>query len=187
MTKVKHLAETKRSVVIAVSEGIRLTDGRFVCELGSMSDYVDAFGHKQLSGCASFLANKVTEATGLKSRPIEFSTLQRCATHMASRIDVDEASAVGFVACQAAMEGHTGMMVTIQVTSREPYLVTYNKYDIHEIANVERKVPRDWIINDGTYVSEKYLEYARPLILGNILPYYAGGLPRHLTLHNKNK
>lgn len=85
------------------------------------------------------------------------------------------------------MEGHTGMMITIQVTSREPYLVTYNKYDIHEIANVERKVPRDWIINDGTYVSEKYLEYARPLILGNILPYYAGGLPKHLTLHTKDK
>lgn len=187
MEKVKHLAETKRSVVIAVSEGVRLADGRFVCELGNMSDYVDAFGHKQLSGCASFLTNKITEATGLKSRPIEFSTLQRCATHMASRVDVDEAAAVGFVACQAAMEGHTGMMITIQVTSREPYLVTYNKYDIHEIANVERKVPRDWIINDGTYVSEKYLEYARPLILGNILPYYAGGLPKHLTLHTKDK
>ena len=187
MTKVKQLAETKRSVVNAVSEGVSLPDGRFVCELGNMNDYVDAFGHKQLSGCASYLANKVTEATGLKSRPIEFSTLQRCATHMASRIDVDEASAVGFVACQAAMEGNTGMMVTIQVVSREPYLVTYNKYDIHEIANVERKVPRDWIINDGTYVSEKYLEYARPLILGNILPYYAGGLPRHLTLHSTAK
>ena len=187
MEKVKHLAETKSSVVIAVSEGISLADGRFVCELGNSNDYVDAFGHKQLSGCASFLANKVTQETGLKSRAIEFSTLQRCATHMASRADVTEALDVGYIACEAAMQGQTGMMVTIQVNSREPYMVTYNKYDIHEIANVERKVPHDWIINNGTYVSDKYIEYASPLIIGTILPYYAGGLPRHLTLKNKAK
>lgn len=187
MEKVKYLASVKSSVVVAVSEGITLADGRFVCELGNSNDFVDAFGHKQLSGCASFLANKVTEATGLKSRAIEFSTLQRCATHLASRVDIDEATNVGFVACQAAMEGNTGMMITIQVTSREPYLVSYNKYDIHEIANVERKVPHDWIINNDTYVSEKYLEYARPLIIGTILPYFAGGLPKHLTLKNKNR
>lgn len=183
--RVKHLAEVKSSVVIAVSEGISLADGRFVCELGNSSDFVDAFGHKQLSGCASFLANKVTEATGLKSRAIEFSTLQRCATHLASRKDIDEAYNVGYIACQSAINGDTGMMIIIQVTCREPYMVSYNKYDIHEIANVEKKVPHDWIINDGTYVSEKYLEYARPLIIGTILPYYSGGLPKHLTLKNK--
>lgn len=185
MTKVKDLAEKKSSVVIAVSEGIKLADGRFVCELGNSNDYVDAFGHKQLSGCASYLANLVTAETGLKSRAIELSTLQRCATHVASRVDIDEADNVGYVACQAAMNGETGQMIIIQVTSREPYMVMYNKYDIHEIANVEKKVPHDWIINDGTYVSEKYLEYARPLIIGTILPYYAGGLPKHLTLKKK--
>jgi 6-phosphofructokinase 1 len=184
--KVKHLAATKRSVVIAVSEGLRLEDGRFVCELGNSSDYVDPFGHKQLSGCAAFLARKVSEETGLKSRAIEFSTLQRCSTHMASRIDVDEAYNVGYIACQSAMNGDTGMMIIIQVVSREPYMTMYNKYDIHEIANVEKKVPHDWIINDGTYVSEKYLEYARPLIIGTIIPYYASGIPKHLTLKNKN-
>ena len=185
LEKVKDLAAKKSSVVIAVSEGINLADGRFVCELGGSSDFVDAFGHKQLSGCASYLANRVTEATGLKSRAIEFSTLQRCATHMASRTDIDEAYNVGYIACEAAMNGDTGMMVIIQVNGREPYLVSYNKYDIHEIANVEKKVPHDWIINDGTYVSEKYLEYARPLIIGTILPYYSAGIPRHLTLKNK--
>ncbi len=185
MDRVKKLAAEKSSVVIAVSEGIKLADGRFVCELGTGSDYVDAFGHKQLSGCAVVLANKVAEATGLKTRAIEFSTLQRCATHIASRTDIDEASNVGYIACDAAMHGETGMMVIIEVETREPYLVNYNKYDIHEIANVERKVPRDWIINDGTYVSDKYLEYAAPLIIGTMLPYYAGGLPRHLTLKNK--
>ncbi|MBR0409685.1 MAG: 6-phosphofructokinase [Eubacterium sp.] len=187
MAKVKELAAVKSSVVIAVSEGVKVADGRFVCELGASNDYVDAFGHKQLSGCASYLANLVTAETGLKSRAIEFSTLQRCATHMASRIDIDEAYNVGYVACQAAMNGETGQMIIIQIRSREPYMVDYNRYDIHEIANVERKVPKDWIINDGTYVSQKYLDYAHPLIIGNILPYYASGLPKHLTLKNKKK
>ncbi|MCD8018100.1 MAG: 6-phosphofructokinase [Clostridiales bacterium] len=188
MKRVKELAATKSSVVIAVSEGVKLADGRFVCELSaSSSDYVDAFGHKQLSGTAAYLTNLVTQETGLKSRAIEFSTLQRCATHLASRADVDEAYDVGYVACQSAINGDTGMMVIIQVTSREPYLVNYNKYDIHEIANVEWKIPHDWIINDGTYVSNKYLEYARPLIIGTILPYYASGLPKHLTLKNKKR
>lgn len=185
MTNVKDLAAKKSSVVIAISEGIKLADGRFVCELSNNANYVDAFGHKQLCGSASYLANLVTSETGLKSRAIELSTLQRCATHVASRVDIDEADNVGYVACQAAMNGESGEMITIQVSSRVPYLVTYNKNDIHDIANIEKKVPLDWIINDGTYVSEKYLEYARPLIIGTILPYYAGGLPKHLTLKNK--
>ncbi len=183
--KVKDLSAKKSSVVIAVSEGVKVADGRFVCELGQSNDFVDAFGHKQLSGCASYLANKVTEATGLKSRPIEFSTLQRCATHLASRTDIDEAYNVGYIAAKSAFEGKTGMMVTIEVVSRDPYLVHYNQYDIHEIANVERKVPKHWIINNGTYVGKQYLEYARPLIIGSLLPYYASGLPKHVTLNNK--
>ncbi len=182
MERVKKLAAEKSSVVIAVSEGIKVADGRFVCELGQSNDYVDAFGHKQLSGCASYLTNLITQETGLKSRAIEFSTLQRCATHLASRVDIDEAYNVGYIAAKSAFEGKTGMMITLEVVSREPYLVHYNQYDIHEIANVERKVPKHWITNDGTYVSEQYLEYARPLIIGNILPYYTGGLPKHLSL-----
>ena len=89
MEKVKYLSETKSSVVIAVSEGIALADGRFVCELGNASDFVDAFGHKQLSGCAATLANKVAAETGLKTRAVEFSTLQRAATHLASLTDIN--------------------------------------------------------------------------------------------------
>ena len=180
--KVTELAEKKSSVVIAVSEGLHLAAGTLVCEMDHASGYVDAFGHKLLSGCASFLARKVSEATGLKTRPIEFSTLQRCASHMASRVDVDEAYDVGYIAARSAFEGKTGMMVIIEVKEREPYMVSYHQYDIHEIANVERKVPLHWIINDGTYVSEEFIEYAKPLIIGTMIPYYAQGLPKHLTL-----
>ena len=187
MDRVKKLAAEKSSVVIAVSEGVKVADGRFVCELGVSSDYVDAFGHKQLSGTASYLANLVTSETGLKSRAVEFSSLQRCATHCASRVDVDEAYNVGYIAATSAINGKTGMMITIDVIEREPYLVRYNQYDIHEIANVERKVPKSWITEDGTNVSDSYIDYAKPLIIGTLLPYYSNGLPRHLTLNAKKK
>ena len=154
MARVKKLSEEKSSVVIAVSEGIKLADGRFVCELGSASDYVDAFGHKQLSGCAVVLANKIQAELGLKSRAIEYSTLQRAATHLASLTDINEAFNAGYEACKAADDGKTGMMVTIEVVNREPYQVTYNIYDIHAIANVERPVPAEWITKDGTDLSD---------------------------------
>ena len=183
--RIKTLAKNKKSIVVAVSEGIKDKDGRFICELGSSSDHVDAFGHKQLAGAAAYLASVVTAETGLKSRYIEFSSLQRCAAHLASRIDSDEAYNCGVLAAQAAFDGKSGMMITIQVNSREPYVETYDMFDIHEVANIERKVPLKWIINDGTYVSDEYLAYARPFIIGNIQPYTAGGLPVHLTMNKK--
>ena len=180
--RVKKLAAEKSSVVIAVSEGLKLADGRFACELGNASDFVDAFGHKQLSGCAAALANIVAGATGLKTRAVEFSTLQRAATHIASLQDINEAFSVGYLAGQAAEEGKTGMMITIDVKERNPYQVGYSIYDIHAIANVERPVPAEWIINDGTDVSEEYVNYARPLILGELTPMMVNGTPRHLVL-----
>lgn len=183
--KIKELAKNKKSIVVAVSEGLMTEDGRFVCELGNSNDHIDAFGHKQLAGTAAYLASIVTNETGLKSRYIEFSSLQRCAAHLASRADSDEAYNVGFLAAKAAFEGRTGMMVSIQVDSREPYVESYDMFDIHDIANVERKVPLNWITNDGTYVSDEYLAYARPFIIGSVQPYTAGGLPIHLTMNKK--
>ena len=185
--RIEELAKHKKSIVVAVSEGLTTADGKFVCELGIVNDHVDAFGHKQLAGTAAYLASVVTQRTGLKSRYIEFSSLQRCAAHLASRADSDEAYNVGFLAAQAAFEGKTGMMITIQVDSREPYVESYSMFDIHEVANVERKVPLDWITNDGTYVSDEYLRYARPFIIGRVAPYTAGGLPVHLTMDKKRK
>lgn len=185
--RIKKLAETKKSIVVAVSEGLKTADGKFVCELGTVNDHVDAFGHKQLAGTAAYLANVVTEETGLKSRYIEFSSLQRCAAHLASRTDADEAYNVGFLAAKAAFEGNTGMMISIEVKSREPYIVEYDMFDVHEIANIERKVPKQWIINDGTYISEEYVDYVKPLIMGNLQPYTAAGVPIHMTLKRKKK
>jgi len=185
--RIRELAKTKKSVVVAVSEGLQTKDGKFVCELGNANDHIDAFGHKALAGTAAYLAGVVTKETGLKSRYIEFSSLQRCAAHLASRSDSDEAYNVGFLAAKAAFEGRSGVMVTIKVESREPYVETYSVFDIHDVANVEKKVPLNWIINDGTYVSDEFLSYARPFIIGRVPPYTAGGLPVHLTMNKKRK
>ena len=181
MEKVKYLSETKSSVVIAVSEGIALADGRFVCELGNASDFVDAFGHKQLSGCAATLANKVAAETGLKTRAVEFSTLQRAATHLASLTDINEAFQVGHDAVMAAEEGKTGMMITLDRNGDDPYQCGTSAYDIHAIANVERPVPAEWITEDGCDVNEGYEKYARPLIMGELQPLFINGVPRHLV------
>ena len=181
MAKVKYLAETKSSVVIAVSEGVHLADGRFVCELASGDKAVDAFGHKQLSGTAAYLANLVAEETGLKTRAVEFSTLQRAATHLASLTDINEAFQVGFDAVMAAEEGKTGMMITLDRNGDCPYQCGTSAYDIHAIANVERPVPAEWITEDGCGLNEGYEKYARPLIMGELTPLYVNGLPRHLV------
>ena len=181
MEKVKYLAATKSSVVIAVSEGVALADGRFVCELGNASDFVDAFGHKQLSGCAATLANKVAAETGLKTRAVEFSTLQRAATHLASLTDINEAFQVGYDAVKAAEEGKTGMMITLNRNGDDPYQCGTSVYDIHAIANVERPVPAEWITEDGCDVNEGYINYARPLIMGELQPLFVNGVPRHLV------
>ncbi|MCD7738768.1 MAG: diphosphate--fructose-6-phosphate 1-phosphotransferase, partial [Lachnospiraceae bacterium] len=139
MTKVKELAATKSSVVIAVSEGVHVADGRYVCELGK-EVAVDAFGHKQMSGTAAMLANMVAAETGLKTRAVELSTLQRAATHLASLTDINEAFQAGSDAVKAADEGKTGMMITLDRNGDDPYQCGTSAYDIHAIANVERKV-----------------------------------------------
>ena len=177
---VKELAANKSSVVIAVSEGVKVADGRYVCEIGR-EVAVDAFGHKQMSGTAAYLAQLVAAQTGLKARAIEFSTLQRAATHLASLTDINEAFQVGHDAVLAAEAGKTGMMITLDRNGDDPYQCGTSAYDIHAIANVERSVPAEWITEDGCGLTEDYIKYARPLIMGELLPMFVNGTPRHLV------
>ena len=174
--KVKDLAERKSSVVIAVSEGVKIADGRYVCEIGR-EVAVDAFGHKQMSGTAVMLAEKVAAETGLKTRAIEFSTLQRAATHIASLTDINEAFQCGEAAVRAADEGKTAMMITLDRNGDDPYQCGTSAHDIHDIANVERKVPAEWITADGSNITEEFEKYARPLIMGELTPMYVDGVP----------
>ena len=182
---IKKLAKEKAGIVIAVSEGIKTSDGKFVCELGDKERKIDAFGHKQLSGCATTLADIVAKETGLKTRAIEFSTLQRSASHLASRIDINEAFMVGGAAVKAADEGTSGVMVVIDRLSDDPYQSTTGVYDVHRIANGEKLVPREWINKAGNYVTEEFVNYVKPLIQGDYTPMMVEGLPRHLTMDTK--
>ena len=156
MSRVRKLLERKNSVVIAVSEGIKLKDGRYVCELAQAPGGVDAFGHRHLTGTASYLAALVSHEEGCKTRGIELSTLQRSASHMASRVDINEAFMVGGAAVKAADEGDSGRMVVIDRVSDNPYQCATGVYDVHKIANDEKLVPRSWITRDGTYVTEEF-------------------------------
>ncbi|MCI8527744.1 MAG: 6-phosphofructokinase [Lachnospiraceae bacterium] len=182
LKKTKELLAKKESVVIAVSEGIKVADGRYVCELSGGADYVDAFGHKQLQGTAAYLASFLGRETGCKTRSIEFSTLQRSASHMASRVDVNEAFMVGGAAVKAADEGDSGKMVVIDRLSDDPYTSAVGIYDVHRIANNEKVVPREWINEEGDYVTEAFIDYIEPLIQGFYQPFMVNGLPQHLVL-----
>ena len=178
--KVKKLLSKKPSVVVAVSEGIRLEDGRYVCELGQSIDFVDAFGHKQLSGTANYLASYIAGEIGCKTRAIELSSLQRSASHCASRVDILEAYQVGGAAVKAADEGDSGKMVVLQRLSDDPYQSGTEVKDVHKIANDEKLVPREWVTEDGSYVTDEFVSYVRPLIQGDVSPVMVDGIPRHL-------
>ena len=177
---IKDLSTKKSSIVIAVSEGIKTSDGKFVCELNDDNRAVDAFGHKQLSGCASTLANIIAKETGLKTRAIEFSTLQRAATHLASLTDINEAELVGMKAVEAANNNETGMMITLNRENKKDYSCITKSFDIHEIANVEKKLPLEWIDTKNNQMKKEFIEYARPLIIGELLPIFKDGVPVHL-------
>ncbi len=180
--KTGELLQKKNSIVVAVSEGIRTADGKYVFELTNHTEYVDSFGHKQLSGTARYLATLISEKFGCKSRSIELSTLQRCAGHMTSRVDITEAYQVGGSAVKAAFDGETAKMVILKRVSNDPYICTTDLYDVHKIANIEKKVPLEWITENGTSVSTEFVNYIRPLIQAELTPIMITGQPRHIVI-----
>lgn len=183
LENVKEMQETRDAVVIAVSEGIKLADGRYVCELSGGGEYVDAFGHKQLQGTAAYLAGFLGAKLGCKTRSIEFSTLQRSASHMASRVDINEAFMVGGAAVKAADEGDSGKMIVIDRIADDPYMSSAGVYDVHRIANNEKLVPREWVNEEGNYITDEFINYIEPLIQGDYPPFMVNGLPQHLVLN----
>jgi len=181
MNRVKETVEKKRYCVVALSEGVKLSDGRFVCELASDNAAVDAFGHKMMSGSAKYLENLIRGKLGIKARAIEISTLQRCASHFASLTDIEEAYDCGATAVKAAVEDReTGRVVCMNRISNVPYKITYSTQDVHTIANVEKNVPLEWITED--YITEDAIHYIRPLIQGELNPIMNDGLPRQIRL-----
>ena len=184
MHKIAELHKTKKSVVVAISEGVKVADGRYVCELMDNVDFVDAFGHRQLTGTSRFLAQKISKEVGCKTRAIEFNSLQRCASHIVGRVDITEAYQVGGAAVKAAFEGETGKMIILKRVSDDPYMCITDLQDVHKVANIEKKVPREWINESGDYVTEEFINYVRPLIQAELTHMMVDGLTRHLRLQD---
>lgn len=181
MKRVKEVVAEKKYCVVALSEGVRIADGRFVCELSADDAAVDAFGHKMMSGSAKYLETLVKNEMGIKARAIEISTLQRCASHFASLTDIEEAFDCGAAAVRAAViDNETGKVVCMNRISAVPYKITYDLADVHNIANVEKTVPLEWITFD--YVTAEAVSYIRPLIQGELNPIIYDGLPRQIKL-----
>ncbi len=180
--KVKALLEKKNTVVIAVSEALRDADGNYVCETGSVVAGLDAFGHKIMSGTGQFLAQYLGKELGVKARGIEINTLQRSAAHLASAQDIEESFEAGRASTVSAINGETAQMSVICRVSDEPYGYRIDTADIFEIANIEKKIPDEWITDDGTYVTEEFIKYCRPLIGGEISIITESGLPKHLKI-----
>lgn len=179
----KELLTKKSNIVIAVSEGITNDEGTFICELVDTSLAVDSFGHKALSGCAESLCKILKKELGVKTRAINLSTLQRAGAHLASKTDLEEAFNCGVKGAELAYAGESGKMIVMNRVSNKPYKINYEVFDdIHKIANIEKKVPLEWIDVDNNYVKQELIDYIRPLIQGEVEQIYKDGLPQHINL-----
>jgi 6-phosphofructokinase len=180
---VTRLYKQNGKVIVAVSEGIKDKDGRYISEYGSnLAKRKDAFGHAQLGGLAATLAGIVQDKTGAKVRGIEFSLLQRCAAHLASLTDVNEAFMAGQAAVQFAVQGITDKMVAFERAEGPEYKCNIKLINLTEVANKEKKVPAEWINKDGTGITDDFIKYALPLIEGESRPPIENGLPRFAKL-----
>lgn len=165
---------------IGVSEGIRGKDGKFVSESG----LVDAFGHAQLGGVAPFIADLVRRELKLKNHWAVADYLQRAARHVASKTDVEQTYALGKAAVEFAVKGMNGVMPAVKRITSKPYKWEIIAAQLTQVANHEKKMPRDFITADGFHITQKCRNYLQPLIAGESYPPYEDGLPKYVKLKN---
>ncbi len=178
LARVRDSVERYGYCVVVASEGVRDADGRFLSDMGTK----DAFGHVQLGGVAPTLAAMVKDAHGYKYHWALADYLQRSARHIASKVDVEQAYAVGRAAVEFALEGQNAVMPVIVRKSSKPYRWTIGAAPIAAIANKEKMVPRSFITADGFGITPACRRYLEPLIEGEDYPPYERGLPRYVTL-----
>jgi len=182
INRINEIQNDHPAVLVAVSEGIRFADGRYVGE-GLGGRKVDAFGHVALSGAGKVLESLVKDKIGCKVRSIELNLPQRAAAHIASLTDITESVEVAKAAVVAATEeGKSGIMMTINRAPGNKYCAYYSSADIAGIANEVRGVPENYINAAGDGITEAGIEYLRPLIMGEIDVVYEEGLPAHVVL-----
>ena len=180
LSTIEQRLREKNNVIVVVSEGVHHADGSFLFDAKSVA--IDTFGHLAAqSGTAQYLSQLAKDQLGVKSRGIELNTLQRCASHAASKVDLDEAEALGTAGVQAVLQGKTGVMVGVQRTSDTPYATEIHTTPVADVANKVKLVPREMISKDGFNVTDAALTYLRPLVAGMEEPISTDGLPRFLA------
>jgi len=180
LARVTESVERNGYCAVVVSEGVRNAEGRFLSDAGVR----DAFGHAQLGGVAPVVANLVRERLGYKYHWAVSDYLQRAARHIASQVDVDQARALGEAAVHMALEGRNAVIPVIKRLSDEPYRWEIAEASLADVANVEKKMPREYISEDGFGITEACRRYLAPLIQGEAYPPYEHGLPRYVRLKN---
>ena len=178
---VKEKLATTNAVLVAVSEGVHDTEGRFLCEQEGSRE-LDVFGHTKLSGTGKILEEAVRAKIGCKVRSIELNLLQRCAGHILSKTDIEESGNLGANAVKLAVAGESGLMSSLTRVSDAPYTVEYSGVDIREVANKEKKIPVEWINEAGNGVKEELITYLTPLVQGEVSSIYENGMPSYLLL-----
>mgnify|MGYP001019619185 CR=1 FL=1 len=180
LSAIEQRLHEKNNVIVVVSEGVHHADGSFLFDAKSVA--IDTFGHLAAqSGTAQYLSQLAKDQLGVKSRGIELNTLQRCASHAASKVDLDEAEALGSAGIEAVLQGKTGIMVGVQRTSDTPYATKIRTTPVADVANKVKLVPREMISKDGFNVTDAALAYLRPLVAGMEEPISTDGLPRFLS------
>ena len=180
LSAIEQRLREKNNVVVVVSEGVHHADGNFLFDANSVA--IDTFGHLAAqSGTAQYLSQLAKDQLGVKSRGIELNTLQRCASHAASKVDLDEAEELGTAGVEAILQGKTGIMVGVQRTSDTPYATKIRTTPVADVANKVKLVPREMISEDGFNVTDAALTYLRPLVVGMEEPISTDGLPRFLA------
>ena len=178
---VKEKLASTNAVLVAVSEGVHDTEGRFLCEQEESRE-LDVFGHTKLSGTGKILEEAVRAKIGCKVRSIELNLLQRCAGHILSKTDIEESGNLGANAVKLAVAGESGLMSSLTRVSDAPYTVEYSGVDIREVANKEKKIPVEWINEAGNGVKEELITYLTPLVQGEVSSIYENGMPSYLLL-----
>ena len=174
---VREKLDEKANVVVAVSEGLRTSEGKYVCEIGNEVG-TDVFGHKALTGTGKALELYIKKMIGCKVRSVELNISQRCAAHIASLTDITESAGVGKTGVKAALDGASGVMIAIIREDSDEYAVKFEAVDIHRIANKVRSVPQEFINEAGNYVTDECIRYLAPLIAGEVHVQYENGLPK---------
>jgi 6-phosphofructokinase 1 len=180
LARVEETVRRHGYCTIGVSEGLRWPDGKFLSETGLK----DAFGHAQLGGVAPLIAQLVQTKLKQKYHWAVADYLQRAARHIASKTDVEQSYAVGKAAVELAVKGRTGVMPVIERKSNKPYRWGIAVADLKDVANAEKKMPRDFITEDGFHITAKCRQYLEPLVVGEDNPPYRGGLPVYVRLKN---